>query len=256
MNGLDGPFAAALGMALGSFVNVLIYRLPLRRSVVFPRSRCPACGTAIKPYDNVPVLSYLVLLRGRCRSCRAGISFRYPAVELMVGFGSLVAYGRHGWNLEYLAEVVFLGSMLALVVIDYRQRVLPDAITLTGAVVGLAISGPRASLTFYDALAGAALGFGILYLVAEIYFRLRRVQGLGMGDVKMLMMVGAFLGWKGVLLTLLVGSMLGSVFGLGLVLLRGRTLRAALPFGTFLGPAAVVSLFAGRSLADWYIGLM
>lgn len=247
--------AVAFGLILGSFVNVLIYRLPLGRSVVFPRSRCPACGVAIAPYDNIPLVSYLLLLRGRCRYCRAPISPRYPLVEALMGVASLAAYVRHGLNLEYAVELGFVGAMVALVFIDYRHRILPDAITLTGTAAGLLLAGPRATLTVGDSLAGIVLGGGLLFLVAEVYFRLRRLEGLGMGDVKMMAMAGSFLGWKTVLLTVFLGSLGGSVVGLLLMVFQGRTLKTTLPFGTFLGAAATASLFVGSPLLDWYTSL-
>ena len=248
-------FAAAFGLILGSFVNVLIYRLPLGRSVVFPRSRCTACGVAIAPYDNIPLASYLLLLRGRCRHCRAPISPRYPLVEALVGAASLAAFTRHGPTLEYAVELIFIAAMVALVLIDYRHRILPDAITLTGAAAGLALAWPRETITFLDALAGMLLGGGLLFLVAEVYFRVRKREGMGLGDVKMMAMVGSFLGWKAVLLTVFLGSLAGSLVGLLLMVLQGRTLKTTLPFGTFLGAAAAASVFLGAPLLDWYAGL-
>jgi leader peptidase (prepilin peptidase)/N-methyltransferase len=248
-------FAVALGLILGSFVNVLIYRLPIGRSVVFPRSRCPACGVAIAPYDNIPLLSYLLLLRGRCRYCGAGISPRYPLVEALIGTASLVAYLRHGPSLEYAVELAFVSAMVALVVIDYRHRILPDAITVSGTAAGLLLAGPREALSFWDSLAGALAGGGLLFLVAEVYFRLRKLEGLGMGDVKMMAMVGSFLGWKAVLLTIFLGSLGGSVVGVLLMAFQGRTLKTTLPFGTFLGVAAAVAIFAGEPLLHWYTSL-
>lgn len=250
-----GPLlAAALGLIWGSFVNVLIYRLPLGRSVVFPPSACPHCKKPVAPYDNVPLLSYL-LLWGRCRHCGGEISIRYPLVELVVAAASLAAYHRYGFGIEYAVEFAFVAAMVALVVIDYDHRILPNVITIPGAILGLLLAFVREPITPLDALLGAALGAGILFGVAEVYFRLRKIEGLGMGDVKMMAMVGAFLGWKGVLLTLLVGSFLGSVVGLALMATKGKSLKTALPFGTFLGIAASATLFVGAPLIDWYFNL-
>lgn len=251
-----GPaLAAGFGLILGSFVNVLIYRLPQGRSVVSPRSRCPACGQAIAPRDNIPLLSY-ALLRGHCRHCQARISLRYPLVEALVGGSSLAIYLQQGLGLEYAAQLGFVATMVALVFIDYRHRILPNSLTLPGTAAGLLLAGPRETLGMSQSLAGALLGAGSLFLVAEVYFRLRKMEGLGMGDVKMMGMVGSFLGWKAVLLTLLIGSLLGTVVGLGLMAFGGKDLRTALPFGTFLGVAATASLFAGGPLIDWYSGLL
>lgn len=249
---LAATYAFLVGLIVGSFVNVLIYRLPMGRSVVLPRSRCPACGVAIEPYDNIPLVSYVFLLRGRCRRCRAGISLRYPLVEAFLGASSVVAFNRHGPSLEYVIELGFVAAMVALVFIDYSHRILPDTITLQGAVAGLALAFFRETVTFYQAVAGLLLGAGLLFLVAEVYFRVRNLEGLGMGDVKMMAMVGAFLGWKAVLLTVFLGSFLGSLVGIGIMMIQRRTLKTSLPFGTFLGAAATFTLFAGAPLIDWY----
>ncbi len=246
--------AAVFGLIWGSFVNVLIYRLPLSRSVVFPPSACPSCQKPVAPYDNIPVLSYL-LLWGRCRHCSTPISIRYPLVEFLVAAGSLVAYHLHGFSIEYGVQFAFVAAMVALVFIDYDHRILPNVITIPGAILGLLLAFVRDPITPTEALIGAVLGAGLLFGVAEVYYRLRKVEGLGMGDVKMMAMVGAFLGWKGVLLTLLVGSFLGSLVGLALMATRGKSLKTALPFGTFLGMAATATLFVGSPLIDWYFNL-
>jgi leader peptidase (prepilin peptidase)/N-methyltransferase len=250
-----GPtFAILFGLVWGSFVIVVIYRLPLSRSVVFPPSACPSCQKPVAPYDNIPVLSYL-LLRGRCRYCGEPISLRYPIVELLVAGASLAAYQRHGLSIEYGVEFGFVAAMVALVFIDYDHQILPNVITIPGAILGLLLAFVREPITPTEALLGAGLGAGLLFGVAEVYFRLRKVEGLGMGDVKMMAMVGAFLGWKGVLLTLLVGSFLGSLVGLVLMATQGKGLKTALPFGTFLGMAATATLFVGGPLMDWYFNL-
>jgi leader peptidase (prepilin peptidase)/N-methyltransferase len=250
-----GPtFAFLFGLIVGSFVNVVIYRLPLNKSVVFPSSCCPGCGKAIAPYDNVPLLSYL-WLRGRCRHCRVAISLRYPFVELVVGLSSLGAYLRHGLGLETLSEFGFLAAMIALVFIDYDHRILPNSITLPGAALGLLLSGVRPALTVTESIGGLLLGAGLLFLVAEVYFRLRKIEGLGMGDVKMMGMIGAFVGWKAVLLILFLGSLLGTFVGLVLMVAKGKGLKTALPFGTFLGTATIAAIFVGSPLLDWYSSL-
>jgi leader peptidase (prepilin peptidase)/N-methyltransferase len=244
-------FAFVWGLLWGSFLNVVIHRLPLRQSLVTPRSRCPRCGKAVAAYDNLPIASYL-LLGGKCRHCRAGISLRYPFVEASIGAASVVSFYRHGVSLEYLVELAFIAAMVALVFIDFDHQILPNAITLPGAVLGLAVAGPRSDLAFLDALLGAALGAGSLFLVAEFYFRLRRIEGLGMGDVKMMAMVGAFVGWKGVLLTLFLGSLAGTLVGLVVMARQKGDLRTKLPFGTFLGLGAIATAYGGDRLISWY----
>jgi leader peptidase (prepilin peptidase)/N-methyltransferase len=245
------PFAFAWGLLWGSFLNVVIHRLPLRQSLVTPRSRCPRCGKAVAAYDNVPLASYL-LLGGRCRHCREPISVRYPLVEASIGAASVVSFYRHGLTLEFLVELAFVAAMVALLFIDFDHQILPNTITLPGTVLGLALAGPRADLSFLDALLGAILGAGSLFLVSEVYFRLRRIEGLGMGDVKMMAMVGAFVGWKGVLLTLFLGSLLGTLVGLLVMARQKGDLRTKLPFGTFLGLGAIATTYGGHRLISWY----
>ena len=246
--------ATLFGLVWGSFLNVVIHRLPLGLSLVSPRSRCPSCEKPVAAYDNVPLLSYVVL-GGRCRHCNASISIRYPAIEAAVGAASLFAFVRHGAGLPAAAELAFVAAMVALIFIDFDHQILPNSITLPGTVVGLALSGPRPEISFVDAVLGAFLGAGLLFLVAEIYFRLRKLEGLGMGDVKMMAMVGAYLGWKGVLLTLFLGSLSGSLIGLMVMAQRRGGLKTKLPFGTFLGIGAITTVYFGEPLMNWYSGL-
>jgi leader peptidase (prepilin peptidase) / N-methyltransferase len=252
-------FGVLFGLIWGSFLNVVIHRLPLRQSLVSPRSRCPSCGKEVAAYDNVPLLSYLVLL-GRCRHCKAGISLRYPFVEASVGAASLAAVLRHGPSLAAVVELAFVAAMVALIFIDYDHKILPDSITIPGTVLGLFYAGLRSVLALSprpvgDALLGAALGFGLLFLVAEVYFRLRKEEGMGFGDVKMMAMVGAFVGWKGVLLTLFLGSLSGTLVGLLVLALQGGNLKSKLPFGTFIGLGAIATVYVGGPLIAWYSGL-
>jgi len=247
-------FAFLFGLVWGSFINVVIHRLPLGESLVTPRSRCPSCENVVASYDNIPVLSYL-LLGAKCRHCNASIALRYPAVELIVGAASLSSFMRHGFALEFLVELFFVAATVALIFIDYDHQILPNAITVYGTLIGILIAGPRMSFTIIDALKGAALGAGILWAVSELYFRLRKVEGMGQGDVKMMGMVGAFLGWQGVLLTLFIGSLLGSVVGLAVVSTSGADMKTKLPFGTFLGIGAIMTLYAGGTAIAWYSGL-
>ena len=260
MTELEGPvwllptFAGLFGLVWGSFLNVVIYRLPLGESLVTPRSRCPSCCKLVASYDNIPVVSYL-LLRGRCRHCRVSISIRYPGVELATSAASLLSFMRHGPSLEYLVELAFVAAMIALIFIDFDHQILPDSITLSGVVMGLALAWPRATITFIDALKGAALGASVLFLVSEAYFLLKKVEGMGFGDVKMMGMVGAFVAWKGVLLTLFLGSLVGSIVGVIVIQRSGGDMKTKLPFGTFLGMGAIVTMYAGERVIEWYSGM-
>jgi leader peptidase (prepilin peptidase)/N-methyltransferase len=247
-------FAAVLGLVWGSFTNVVIHRLPLGESIVSPRSRCPGCRNLVASYDNIPVLSFIVL-RGRCRHCAARISFRYPAIELAIGAASLLSFLRHGPSLEYVVEFAFVTATVALIFIDFDHQILPDTITLSGLVLGLALAWPREAITVVDALAGVALGGGLLFAVSELYFRVKKVEGMGFGDVKMMAMVGAFLGWRGVLLTLFLGSFTGSIVGLAVIGLSGGDMKTKLPFGTFLGMGAIATVYAGPPIITWYSAL-
>jgi len=169
-----------------------------------------------------------------------------------VGAASLLAFLRHGVSLEFAAELAFVAATVALLFIDYDHQILPNSITLPGAAIGLALAGPRSGISFVDAILGALLGAGLLFLVAEVYFRLRKVEGLGMGDVKMMGMVGAYVGWKGVLLTLFLGSLSGTLVGVAVMAASKGSLRTKLPFGTFLGMGAIATVYVGERLIGWY----
>ena len=240
-------FAAAYGLVLGSFINVLIYRLPRGMSVARPRSHCPSCGRLVRWYDNVPVLSYLAL-RGRCRSCGARISPRYPLVELASGGLVLVAVARFGLTVTGVFAAVLLLLLLPLALIDLEHHLLPDVLTLPGLALGLAGGALGALVPLWDSVGGALLGAAIPYLVIVAYRLLRGVEGMGLGDVKLLAMIGAFLGWQGALLTLCLGAAAGASAGLALIVVRRGRLDTELPFGTFLAAAAVAVLFAGRPM--------
>jgi leader peptidase (prepilin peptidase) / N-methyltransferase len=242
---------AAGGLIFGSFLNVCIYRIPRRESLTFPASHCTSCGRPLPWFENVPVVAWLVL-RGRCRGCGASISPMYPLVELAtaaVFAGGVIVYGLTPLLVVRLA---FASALIVLFAIDLRHRILPNVITLPGIVCGFAASvflppGWLASLI------GIIAGGGVLLGIAEAYFRIRGQEGLGMGDVKMLAMIGAFLGWQLMLLTLVLASFAGSVIGVGLMATRKGDMQAALPFGTFLALGAIVAAVAGDSMLAWYL---
>lgn len=242
-----------LGLVSGSFLNVVIHRLPRGESVAFPGSHCPACGAPIRPYDNVPVLSWLVL-RGRCRVCRAPISARYPFVELANAVLWVAVFLRvPGWA-DFASGAFLCSACLALLAIDAEFRILPDRITLTGIAVGLALSFFSRVRTPASSFAGAAIGAGGLWLVAFLYEKWKKVEGMGLGDVKMLGMIGALLGASGVVVTVLLASVAGSLVGLALVAARRGSLQTALPFGVFLALGAVAALFWEPVLVELYRG--
>jgi leader peptidase (prepilin peptidase) / N-methyltransferase len=276
-----GTAVFIFGLLIGSFLNVVIYRLPLGESIVFPGSHCPACDAAIAWYDNIPVISYAILLRGRCRKCRTRISPIYPAVELLVGCLYIVLLLIHRDQISVgswpplLADIVFVSLIVPLVFIDLRYKLLPNAITYPGLALLLMLralapdpwilahtpnlfgieSAPLWARSFFGSILGALVGGGTLWLVREVYYRLRHVEGMGLGDVKMMLMVGAFLGWQLTLLTIFIGSLLGSLIGILLILLRGGNMKMQIPFGVFLGPAAIIALLVGQRLIVWYVGI-
>ena len=239
--------AAAYGLVLGSFLNVVIYRLPRGMSLVRPRSHCPSCGATVRWYDNVPVLSF-ILLGGRCRRCRVRISPRYLLVELAGGALAAGVVARFGLTLAGAEAMLLAMLLLPLALIDLEHHLLPDVLTLPGIVLGLAASAGGWLVAPADAFIGVLAGAALPYAVIVAYRRLRGAEGMGLGDVKLLAMVGAFLGWRGMLVTLGVGSTAGALVGLTLIATgRGRR-DTELPFGTFLAAAAVVVLFAGPAL--------
>jgi leader peptidase (prepilin peptidase)/N-methyltransferase len=249
-------FAALLGLIIGSFANVCIHRLPLGRSVVRPSSACPGCGRAIAWYDNIPLLSYLLLL-GRCRGCGARISPRYPLVEAANGALYLALAWRLGATLETAVLMLFVTGLLVLTLIDLDHQLLPDVITLPGIALGILASlmVPGWPVRPLAAVLSAAFGYLALFAVASAYQKARGVEGLGRGDWKMVAMLGAFLGWEKMLLTVFVASLAGTLVGLALMGLRGRSSQHALPLGTFLGAAALLVLFTGEPVIAWYRGM-
>jgi leader peptidase (prepilin peptidase)/N-methyltransferase len=241
------------GLIAGSFVNVVIHRLPRGESVAFPGSHCPVCGAPIRPYDNVPVLSWL-FLRGRCRVCRAPISARYPAVELANAVLWVAVFLRApGWA-DFASGAFLCSACLALLAIDAEFRILPDRITLTGTAVGLALSFFSRVRSPASSFAGAAIGAGGLWLVAFLYEKWKKVEGMGLGDVKMLGMIGALLGASGVVIAVLLASVAGSLVGLALMAARRGSLQTALPFGVFLALGAVAAFFWAPVLIELYRG--
>ncbi len=244
--------AGLFGLVIGSFLNVCIYRLPRDQSIVWPASRCTTCGRALAWYENIPVLSW-ALLRGRCRTCGERISVMYPAVEIATGAMFVAMVAHFGPTPLFAVRTLFGCAMIVLFVIDLQHQILPNEITVPGIVVGLVLSvflepGWRA------ALIGAIAGGGSLWLIAASYQWLRGREGLGFGDVKMLAMIGAFLGWKLMLLTLVFASFTGSFVALALMAARRADWQSKLPLGTFLALGALLASVFGDAVVAWYLG--
>jgi leader peptidase (prepilin peptidase)/N-methyltransferase len=243
-----------LGLAWGSFLNVVIFRLPRDMSLLKPPSACTQCGKNIPPYDNIPVLSYIIL-GGKCRFCRSKISFAYPLVEILTPLSFLILYTQHHLSFFFFASCLFASALIVLGFIDFYHQILPDEITLSGLILALIYSVFRLDFTLMQGLIGAVSGAGFLLLVYGTYYLIRKKEGLGMGDVTMMLFVGAFIGWKLSLFTLILASFTGALIGILLILGKKRDLQYALPFGTFLAPAAFAALLWGEKIINAYLGL-
>jgi leader peptidase (prepilin peptidase)/N-methyltransferase len=242
------------GGCIGSFLNVCIYRLPQGLSIVSPRSFCPQCRSPVRSYDNIPLLSYL-LLRGKCRSCGAKISWRYPLMEALTGAFAVALYLKFGLTLGFFAFFAFTAALLVITFIDLDHRIIPDVISLPGIAVGFGLSFFLPAPSWTDSLIGLLAGGGSLYLVAIGYEALTKREGMGGGDVKLLAMIGAWLGWKAVLFTLFLASLTGTLIGGGAMVVQRQGRHYAIPFGPFLAFAALAYLFFGPQLIEWYLSL-
>ena len=268
-------FTGILGAIIGSFLNVVIHRIPLEQSIVFPNSACPSCSTPLRAYDNIPILSYLIL-RGRCRSCRNPISIRYPVVEALTALLFVAVALRDGISYALPFDLAFVAALIALIFIDAEHMILPNVITYPGIIFavltrlalpylvgpgqfddlpGLLARMPQLplwSVSLIGAAIGALVGGGSLWLMGFLWEKLRGIEAMGLGDVKMMFMVGAYLGWRLAVLTIFFGVFTGSFIGIAVMAKRGRNMQMMLPFGIFLGIGAIFSLFLGHRIIEWY----
>lgn len=256
--------AGVLGAIVGSFLNVVIHRYPREESIVFPPSRCPECGTHIKPYDNVPVLAWLWLL-GRCRACKEPISARYPLVELANALFYAAIFQRTGMTWGFLPLAALVSMTIVLIYIDLEIQILPDVIDLPGVAIGLLIGATHLgalypdlllSKTLLESIAGAAAGSGVLLAIALAYKLIRKVEGMGMGDVKMMAMLGAVVGWEPLFPLFVLASVTGAVVGLFIAARSEERMQVAVPFGVFLGMAFLVVIFFGPTLWALWMKLL
>ncbi|MEW6714589.1 MAG: prepilin peptidase [Nitrospirota bacterium] len=261
-------FVFIFGSIIGSFLNVCIHRIPRGSSIVFPASSCPSCGSPIKFYDNIPILSYLLLM-GRCRACQAKISSRYPFVEFLNGIFYVFALYRFGsdsiWTV--LIYFVFLSALIVITFIDIDFQIIPDSITLPGIPIALILGStllpdPFEGFDYFQkfqplglkaSLIGMISGGGFFYLVAALGKALLKKDAMGGGDIKMMAMVGGLMGWKSVILTTFLASLLGSVIGIALIAVKGRRWGSRIPFGPYLALGSVITLFYGHELLMWYL---
>ncbi|MEX0906690.1 MAG: prepilin peptidase [Gemmatimonadota bacterium] len=250
-------FAGVVGAAVGSFLNVCIYRWPAEESVIRPPSRCPTCGHGLRWYDNIPIAGWL-LLRGRCRYCGAGVSVQYPIIELTTALMWIAAVVRFGPGIEALHSALFLTILLGIAMTDAREMVIPDQFTIVGAAIGLGLAATPGGMSFSTALLGAVGGYALLWAVKLVAEKALGKPALGVGDIHMMLFVGAFLGLPGMLLTLMLGSVLGLVIGVPLTWLSGRlsAMNTYLPLGTFLAMGAAATHVWGPRIIAWYLGLL
>lgn len=245
-------FALVFGLLVGSFLNVCICRLPRNESIVSPPSHCPLCSYQIRWYDNIPLISYL-LLRGKCRGCGARISLQYPLVELLNGILTLSLFLRFGLTAAFAAFFLFCSALVVITFIDIEHQIIPDEISLSGIVIGFILSFVVKQPDWIDSLLGILLGGGALLLVAYGYHWLTGKDGMGGGDIKLLAMMGAFLGWQAVLFIIFASSLVGSVIGVTIMLLQKKDSKLAIPFGPYLAFGAVLHIFYGQKLIAWYL---
>ena len=247
--GLICGLAFVFGLLIGSFLNVCIYRIPKGESIVFPPSHCPKCGAGIKWYDNIPVISYLIL-RGKCRNCGEKISPIYPLVELLTGALTAGVFCKFGLTFDALYYLLMVYYLIVVSFIDIKTMEVPVKLSYFALLAGLILSFFTQTHSFKEAVFGASLGAGIILFIIESYFVFTGKEGMGYGDANIMAVVGAFLGWKKVILTLFLASLVGAVYGL----LTVRKREAALPFGPFLAVGALISLFFGDKIISWYLG--
>ena len=237
-------FAFIFGAAIGSFLNVCIFRLPAHVSIVKPLSRCPHCQTQIRFYDNIPLISFL-LLRGKCRDCGARISWRYPLVELITAVLSLFLFLKFGATLNYLIFFIFTAVLIVITFIDFDHQIIPDVLTLPGIPIFFLLAALVVKLPWLEALIGLLIGGGVLFAIAFVYELLTKREGMGGGDIKLLAMIGGFLGWKSLIFILLFSSFSGAIIGVTAMIVKKQDTKYALPFGPFLSAAAIAYLFWG-----------
>lgn len=248
------PVFFLYGALFGSFANVIIYRLPLGQSIVTPRSRCRECKTMIAWYDNLPIVSFLIL-RGRCRHCKTKVSWRYPLVEFLMGILFCALYLQLGWSFFLLEAIIFTFGLVTVSFIDLDHMILPDVFTLSGIVIGLVGASLNPERSFIEALLGVLAGGGFLWAVSAIYFLLRKQEGMGGGDIKLLAWIGALLGWQAVPFVILSSSLIGTLVGFIVMSRTKGGMQTAIPFGPYLALGALFFIFGGSELARAYIAL-
>ncbi|MCK4837891.1 MAG: prepilin peptidase [Desulfobulbaceae bacterium] len=241
-----------LGAIVGSFLNVVIIRIPQGDSIVFPSSHCPGCQTKLHWYDNIPIVSF-ILLRGKCRSCNMPISRQYPLVELSMAVIAYALFSGFSFSLLFAIYFIFCAALLAIIIIDFYHQIIPDVISLPGILIGFAFSFINPAITWQSSAIGILLGGGILYAIAASYYLLTKREGMGGGDIKLLAMIGAFLGWQSLPFVIFGSSLLGSVVGIGAMLKQKKGGKTVIPYGPFLSIAAMIYLYYQQEIGKLFI---
>ncbi|MCL4467903.1 MAG: prepilin peptidase [Deltaproteobacteria bacterium] len=248
-------FVFIFGLVIGSFLNVVIYRLPEHQSIVSPGSHCPHCGKPIKPYDNIPLMSYMIL-RGRCRYCGNRISLRYPAVELITGLLAAGLFIKYGLTIDLMVFFILSTGLTAITFIDIDHGIIPNSLSYPGIIIGFASSFFVSINNPISSIIGMLTGAGILFVTAFTYKAVTGVEGMGMGDVKLMAAIGAFLGWEAAIFTVIISACIGALAGVTLILFAGKGRRYAIPYGPFISLSAVVYLFYGHALISLYLRMI
>jgi len=242
-----------LGLIVGSFSNVCIYRIPRNESIIYPASHCPKCHSNISPKDNIPLLSY-ILLKGRCRNCKNKISLQYPVVELLSGLTYLIIYWIYGVSIQTLIYIIMSSALIVIAFIDLNQQIVPDVISLPGIVIGFILSFFVSYISFVDSILGIAVGGGIIFVIGLAGSVIFKKEAMGGGDVKLAAMVGAFLGWKYIIVSLFLGFFLGALAGIFLILSKIKSREDVIPFGPFIILGSFITLLWGEKIIAWYLG--
>ena len=251
--GIDVVLVFILGLIVGSFSNVCIYRIPKNESIIFPASHCPKCRSKIKPVDNIPLLSF-ILLKGRCRNCKSKISIQYPIVELITGLIYLIIYLIYGLNIQTLVYIILSSALVIIAFIDLNEQIVPDIISLPGIVIGFILSFFVPYISFINSALGVVVGGGIILIIGLAGSVIFKKEAMGGGDVKLAAMIGAFLGWRYIIISLFLGFFLGALAGIILILSKIKSREDTVPFGPFIVLGSFITLFWGEKIISWYLG--
>jgi leader peptidase (prepilin peptidase)/N-methyltransferase len=251
--GVNDVLIFVLGLIVGSFSNVCIYRIPRNESIIYPASHCPKCRSKIKPVDNIPLLSF-ILLKGRCRNCKSKISIQYPVVELITGLIYLIIYLTYALSVQTLIYIILSSALIIIAFIDLNEQIVPDVISLPGIVIGFIISFFVPYISFINSALGVAVGGGIILIIGLGGSVIFKKEAMGGGDVKLAAMIGAFLGWRYIIISLFLGFFLGALAGIFLIISKIKSREDVVPFGPFIVLGSLITLLWGEKIINWYIG--